>query len=158
MKKIIPLLMLLSLVAASVSALTFDLKVHLQDTAQLTPLKVGAEYFLMKAGHTVFDAGEDYAVWLKDAQVTRAGNTATVTVTVKLTETAALKEKESLAETKVTFTYTIQPKETLTTDEAATKFIRSKLQKKTAEAMEMGKVGGAAVAQAILALADSIRK
>lgn len=140
------------LFSSSLGAITFDLKTKIEQKAILVPLKIGAEYFLLSAGHRILDVGEDWAVWIKDRQAKIVGKQVQVRVLVKVSDTTGVFEKPSLAETWVTYTFEGELPATVSTDEAATKFLRTKLEILGATALEEGRVGGKAVAQAILEL------
>ena len=75
-----------------------------------------------------------------------------------MTETSAIQEKPALAETEVTIRYKPGTSEMFTTDDATTKFLRKKLQKATQDSLELGRVGGKIVAQAIMDLVLKIKK
>ncbi len=144
--------------AIPVFATAFDLKVGLGDKALLAPLHAGAEYYLLNAGQEVADFGEDYSVWLIDPRVVADGDSRAMSVTVELGPTTALGRKPALASQRISFRYRVAPSESVGTDEAATVFIRKRLSKIGRDALELGKVGGEAVARTAMALAAKAGK
>lgn len=80
-------------------SLVFDLRTRLEEKVEFAPIKNGAMYFL-------FDS---------------------VSFTVKITEPTSVYEKRALAKQKVSLTYHPGKPETMTTDEAATRFLRKRI-------------------------------
>lgn len=155
MKRTVALIAFALALAAVAGAWTFDLKTHTAEMADLAALSAGFSYYLVEAGHTVFDVGEDYAIWLTDYTRTKRGNSWHVRLQVKLTEATAFKEKEALASLWIEFDYDAQGSQAITTDEPVFRFLRKKLSKLTETAAAEAMVGGKAVMDR---LAELLRK
>jgi len=141
--------LILTSVTGFSQSIVLDLKTHLAEKAQLSPSKIGASYWLLKDGYTLLDVGEDYSVWLTDYNAVTTGESIAVSVTVKIEPTTALTEKTPLASERVHYTLSKSAPRVTDTDEPATKFLREKLERKTDQAIQEGRVGGKAVADAI---------
>lgn len=158
MKPLPPLFLVFALCFLSpLSGLTFDLKTTFAEKGNLAPIKWGTEFALLQASHAILDVGEDYAIWLKGRKESLSGDQVTVRVLVQISETTGFAAKPILAETWVTFRYHRKAPAEMTTDDAATKFLRTKLQDQGENAWEEGRIGGPLVAKAILQLVSRVR-
>jgi len=153
-------LVLIFLVASSNLSFgqVLDIKTKMSEKAELSPLKIGTEIFLIKKGIKILDTGEDFAVWIKDYRKVKDGNRCTVTVLVKITPTTAFAEKAPLAEKTVSFMYATEPSKNIDIDDATTKVLREKLQRNGELAMTEARTGGEVVADAIIELYNKVKK
>lgn len=134
-----------------------DLKTHLDEAVAAAPLKYGAMWYLKDDGISVMEIGEDWAVWIEDVQKTVNGDSVSVTCVLKLTAPTAFQEKTALRTWNVSFSYRPGEAEQYSVDDSATRFLRKKIERWSAESAIEGKIGGKAVADAIASMVASMK-
>ena len=142
------------------AALTLDIKTKLLEKSELTACKTGMVVFLERAGISVKETGEDFAVWLSNIQRVQKGDQITVRVEVHLTKASFVTEGPSLERLVVEFKYSSQPG-FLTgqtqgpesgLDPKAIDRIKTALAAKAELTLAEGVMGGDALAKAVIGL------
>jgi hypothetical protein len=155
---------------ANLWALKLDIKTKVTEKAELTPVIIGASYYLIDSGIELVNFGEQYAAWVEQPQRTQKGDIVTEQLLVKITKPSLLREAPTLASTTVVFSYDTNLAAKAPSGEAAktdaagpglldnryVSFFRQKATNATQLMILEGKVGGRVVADAIIALLKSL--
>ena len=156
MKKKFTFVLLFILLFSFSFAVTVDLKTKLAEKLELSPIKVGAIYFLYKDGVTVSDFGEDYAVWLKDLKRTyNGGNWYYYELTVKISYPTAFLEKKTILEQRIEFNFSVsEPLDY--EDDGFKEHLAKHFSKLNQRIQKEAYIGGREVANAIESMLESL--
>jgi hypothetical protein len=158
-KKSILVCMMLALVPGLFcSGLTLDVKSRMYEKTVFAPIHTASYYFLLRNGYTVFDFGEDYAVWLIDFDKKVRQTKVKVSFTVKVTGPSMWEEGEALAEKRVSFSYDPGKLDSFRVDEPFLAYLEEKLKFVSTTVKLEASIGGMLVYKTIVELIEEIER
>lgn len=137
--------------------ISIDVKTHLTEKTSLLPIKIGLMTLLGKTEHKVVLVDSDYAVWLKDYKREKNGDIYSIKFTITISEPSTLREKKTLKQKAIEFTYNIVSDEHATLEDPTLDILKKKFQNYTKNGKIEGAIGGKLATDAVVQMLKELQ-